>query len=78
MKKYASSSFKDHLQKKATRDLGFQHRDTTFIAAGSNKPDYSVSNRKMEKGIKINVGGPQPTKKAEEGASKKGETTKGD
>lgn len=63
IKKYASQQFLDHIAKKHSREGGIelQHRDALFVASQSAKPDYSKVARKAEVGIKITVGGPQPT-----------------
>ena len=54
---YATHAYLDHMAKKGSREIGLQHRDALFEAAQSAKPDYT-KNRRPERGIKINVGGP--------------------
>ena len=55
---YGSNEFLDHLARKQNRDVTYlQNRDTLFEAAQANKIDLS-KNRRPERGIKINVGGP--------------------
>lgn len=57
IRKYASKEFLHHMAKKGSREIGFQHKDALFEMASSVKIDYT-KNRRPEKGIKINVGGP--------------------
>ena len=60
LSKYASSALMDHLAKKRSRAIGdFEHKDPLFVTSQANKVDYT-KNRRPEKGITINVGGPPP------------------
>ncbi|CDW83714.1 ubiquitin carboxyl-terminal hydrolase family protein [Stylonychia lemnae] len=59
VKKYATNQYLDHIAKKHSKEVDFQHRDALFDASQAVKPDYT-KNRRAEKGIKITVGGPQP------------------
>jgi hypothetical protein len=57
---YASSAYLDHVQKKAGYvNVSSQHKDSLFNAASSQKHNLAKPSGKVEKGIKIKVGGPQ-------------------
>ena len=55
---YASGEFLEHIARKQNRDgINFSKRDILFETAQANKVDLT-KNRRPERGIKINVGGP--------------------
>ena len=57
LRRYASPAYLDHMTRKNSREIGFQHKDAVFQAAQATKADFS-KNKRPEKGIKIVVGGP--------------------
>lgn len=55
---YGSSEFLDHIARKQNKDVSsFSKRDALFETAQAVKVDFT-KNRRPERGIKINVGGP--------------------
>jgi len=57
VRRYCNAQVMEHLYKKRSREVGFQHKDALFAAASSNKVDYT-KNLRPEKGLKITVGAP--------------------